>query len=117
MRSYEKKSFALNRFLGATFDFPSPETQGNGLEMTVQTNARTGPTSDNARGCLLGLAVGDVLGCPIEAMAPSKIREKFGKVKDLVETPVGDLRDTYFWRLSGLHCDDTQQALAICRTW
>ena len=84
-----------------------------GLKWTVQTNARTEPTSDNARGCLLGLAVGDVLGCPIESMSPSKIRERFGRVQDLVKTPIKNLRDTYFWRLPGLHSDDTQQALAI----
>ena len=71
------------------------------------------PDSNRARRCLLGLAVGDVLGCPFEPMHPGRIREKYGRFDGLVETPVRDLRDTYFWRLPGLHSDDTQQALAI----
>jgi ADP-ribosyl-[dinitrogen reductase] hydrolase len=81
--------------------------------MTVPARSGTGLDSDRVRGCLLGLAVGDILGCPVEGMSPLRIREEFGRLDDLVETPVQHLRDTYFWRLSGLHSDDTQQALAI----
>ena len=81
--------------------------------MMAPEKAYTKPDSNGARGCLLGLAVGDVLGCPVEAMSPDRIREKYGRLDDLVETPVKDLSDTYFWRLPGLHSDDTQQALAI----
>ncbi|MBS3809200.1 MAG: ADP-ribosylglycohydrolase family protein [Desulfobacterales bacterium] len=70
-------------------------------------------SKDRAQGCLIGLAVGDVLGCPVEAMSPHEIKTGFGRIEDLVEAPVQAMRDTYYWRLPGLHSDDTQQALSI----
>jgi ADP-ribosylglycohydrolase len=59
-------------------------------------------------GCMLGLAVGDVIGCPVEGLSFRDIRERYGEVKGL-------LFPDYWrhWRLPGLHSDDTQQALAI----
>lgn len=67
-----------------------------------------------AQGCLLGLAVGDILGCPLEAMSPATIKEQFGRVDHLVDDHnANTLKNTHFWRLPGLHSDDTQQALSI----
>ncbi len=59
-------------------------------------------------GCMLGLAVGDVLGCPVEGMTSADIRSKYGEVQGLL-TPAFSRQ----WRLPGLHSDDTQQALAL----
>ncbi len=41
-------------------------------------------TIDNAYGCLLGGAVGDALGAPIEFLSIDAIRDKYGKegIKD-----------------------------------
>jgi ADP-ribosyl-[dinitrogen reductase] hydrolase len=64
-------------------------------------------------GSLLGLAVGDVLGCPLEGMHPDTIADTFGVVDDLVVLPEEKIVDWYFWRLPGAHSDDTQQALTI----
>ena len=59
-------------------------------------------------GCMLGLAVGDIIGCPIEGLSFQDIRKRYGEVKGLV------IPDYWrHWRLPGLHSDDTQQALAI----
>lgn len=59
-------------------------------------------------GCILGLAVGDVLGCPVEGLSFREIQERYGTVDRLLSPPPGR-----YWRLPGLHSDDTQQALAV----
>ena len=63
---------------------------------------------DRALGAMLGLAVGDVLGCPVEGMSFRDIRKRYGAVEGLI---VPDYWKR--WRLPGLHSDDTQQALAV----
>ena len=64
--------------------------------------------ADSLMGCMVGLAIGDVLGCPVEGLNYQDIQRRYGKVEELI-TP------TYWrhWRLPGLHSDDTQQALAV----
>ena len=69
--------------------------------------------TDRITGSLLGLAVGDVLGCPLESMHPHKIASEFGKVTSLVSVPERKGMNTFYWRLPGAHSDDTQQALTI----
>ena len=58
---------------------------------------------DAIRGCMLGGAVGDALGAPVEFMSKAEIQEKYGKngVSDYVEFSDG----------SGAVTDDTQMAL------
>ena len=58
---------------------------------------------DAIRGCMLGGAVGDALGAPIEFMSKSAIQQKYGKdgVQDYVEFNDG----------TGAITDDTQMAL------
>jgi ADP-ribosyl-[dinitrogen reductase] hydrolase len=64
-------------------------------------------------GCSLGLAVGDVLGCPVEGMSSQKIK---------ISHPEG-IQSLIFpsywhnWRLPGLHSDDTQQALVLMKAY
>ncbi|WP_169972639.1 ADP-ribosylglycohydrolase family protein [Tautonia rosea] len=71
---------------------------------------------DRARGTLLGLAVGDALGAPLEGLSPQQIRAHYGSVVDYVDGARAWKRKPYRWRLPGLYTDDTQQALALTET-
>jgi ADP-ribosyl-[dinitrogen reductase] hydrolase len=69
---------------------------------------------DRVRGCLLGSAVGDALGAPLEGLSPQQIRTHYGRVRNYVDGVQAWKRKPYRWRLRGLYTDDTQQALALC---
>jgi ADP-ribosyl-[dinitrogen reductase] hydrolase len=69
---------------------------------------------DRVRGCLLGLAVGDALGAPLEGLSAQQIRAHYGQVVDYVDGARAWKRKPYRWRMPGLYSDDTQQALALC---
>ncbi|WP_152052897.1 ADP-ribosylglycohydrolase family protein [Tautonia marina] len=71
---------------------------------------------DRARGTLLGLAVGDALGAPLEGLSPQQIRAHYGTVVDYVDGAQAWKRKPFRWRLPGLYTDDTQQALALTET-
>ena len=64
---------------------------------------------DRYRGCLLGLAVGDTLGAPLEFLSREQIVERFGEVRDMIG---GGWLNTQ----PGEFTDDTQMALAIARS-
>ncbi len=66
--------------------------------------------TDRFLGCMVGLAVGDALGYPIEGWTREQIESQYARVKDYVEPPIDPPEK---WRLPGLHSDDTQQALAL----
>jgi ADP-ribosylglycohydrolase len=68
---------------------------------------------DRVRGCLLGLAVGDALGAPLEGLGAQQIRAHYGQVDDYVDGSRAWKKKPYRWRLPGLYTDDTQQALAL----
>jgi ADP-ribosylglycohydrolase len=63
---------------------------------------------------LLGLAVGDALGAPLEGLSFQQIRAHYGQVDDFVDGSRAWKRKPYRWRMPGLYSDDTQQALALC---
>jgi ADP-ribosylglycohydrolase len=69
---------------------------------------------ERVRGGLLGLAVGDALGAPLEGLSAQQIRAHYGKVVDFVDGARAWKRKPYRWRMKGLYSDDTQQALAVC---
>ncbi|WP_165221351.1 ADP-ribosylglycohydrolase family protein [Aquisphaera insulae] len=69
---------------------------------------------DRVRGSLLGLAVGDALGAPLEGLTAQQIRAHYGRIKNYVDGVQAWKRKPYRWRMSGLYSDDTQQALALC---
>ncbi|MGO9923540.1 MAG: ADP-ribosylglycohydrolase family protein [Isosphaeraceae bacterium] len=69
---------------------------------------------DRVRGCLLGLAVGDALGAPLEGLSPQQIKTHYGRIRNYVDGVQAWKRKPYRWRLRGLYSDDTQQALALC---
>lgn len=68
---------------------------------------------DRVRGCLLGLAIGDALGAPLEGLSPQQIRAHYQVVTDFVDGSKAWKKKPYRWRLPGLYTDDTQQALAL----
>jgi ADP-ribosyl-[dinitrogen reductase] hydrolase len=69
---------------------------------------------DRVRGCLLGMAIGDALGAPLEGLSAQQIKTHYGRVQNYVDGSRAWKRKPYRWRACGLYSDDTQQALAIC---
>lgn len=69
---------------------------------------------DRVRGSLLGLAVGDALGAPLEGLTAQQIKTHYGRVKNYVDGVQAWKRKPYRWRMRGLYSDDTQQTLALC---
>ena len=59
---------------------------------------------DRVEGMLLGLAVGDALGYPTEAVLPSDRLDRFGEIRDYLPNPHAD------YRRVGVCSDDTQMA-------
>jgi len=68
---------------------------------------------ERARGCLLGLGVGDALGAPLEGLSAQQVRAHYGQVVDYVDGAQAWKKKPYRWRMPGLYTDDTQQALAL----
>lgn len=68
---------------------------------------------DRVRGSLLGLAIGDALGAPLEGLGAQQIRAHYHLVTDYVDGSRAWKKKPYRWRLPGLYTDDTQQALAL----
>ncbi|WP_164491848.1 ADP-ribosylglycohydrolase family protein [Staphylospora marina] len=74
---------------------------------------------ERKRGALLGLAWGDVLGCPVEGWRDREIREAYGTYDRLPETyPLERIPEKRKKKLRppGLHSDDTQQAMGLVLT-
>ncbi len=69
---------------------------------------------DRVRGCLLGMAIGDALGAPLEGLGAQQIRAHYHQVTDYVDGARAWKKKPYRWRLPGLYSDDTQQALVLC---
>lgn len=85
--------------------------------MTTESRA-SHPTHERARGALLGLAWGDVLGCPVEGWRAVEIARHFSAYETLPHAyppSIVELSERRRRRLRplGLHSDDTQQALAL----
>ncbi len=58
------------------------------------------------QGCLVGLAVGDALGMPVEGMPRHEVRERYGLLREMVDG----------WLPAGSTTDDTAQALALAES-
>lgn len=56
--------------------------------------------------CLLGLAVGDALGMPVEGFSREQIKKIYGEIDDFRSSPYRDLE-------AGEFTDDTEQALIV----
>ena len=70
-------------------------------------------TVDKARGCLLGQAIGDALGAPIEGLSRDRLLRHCGLVRDYLGADQPWLRRLGRLRPPGFYTDDTQQALVI----
>jgi len=69
------------------------------------------PRFSRAYGALAGLALGDALGMPTQAMSPEQIRAVYGRITGLVD---GDASQPYAPGMSaGSTTDDTEQALLV----
>lgn len=69
------------------------------------------PRLSRAYGALAGLALGDALGMPTQAMSPEQIRAVYGRITGLVD---GDASQPYAPGMpAGSTTDDTYQALAL----
>ena len=69
------------------------------------------PRLSRAYGALAGLALGDALGMPTQAMSPEQIRAVYGRITGLVD---GDASHPYAPGMpAGSVTDDTEQALLI----
>ncbi|HVB65639.1 MAG TPA: ADP-ribosylglycohydrolase family protein [Nitrolancea sp.] len=64
---------------------------------------------DRYRGCMLGLAVGDALGAPLEFIDRAEIARRYGEVREM-------LGGGWLNTVPGEYTDDTQMALAIARS-
>lgn len=58
------------------------------------------------QGCLVGVAVGDALGMPVEGWTRERIRDQFGCLRELVDGPLP----------AGSVTDDTQQTLLLAES-
>lgn len=68
---------------------------------------------DRFRGCMLGLAVGDALGMPVEGLTRDQIRDCLGEVREMVAPD----QDHFHCGLSpGQYTDDTEQTLLLAET-
>ena len=69
------------------------------------------PRLSRAHGALAGLALGDALGMPTQAMSPQQIRAVYGTITGLVD---GDASQPYAPGMpAGSVTDDTEQALLV----
>ena len=69
------------------------------------------PRFSHAYGALAGLALGDALGMPTQAMSPAQIRAVYGRITGLVD---GDASQPYAPGMpAGSVTDDTEQALLV----
>ena len=69
------------------------------------------PRFSRAYGTLAGLALGDALGMPTQAMSPEQIRAVYGRITGLVD---GDASQPYAPGMpAGSVTDDTEQALLV----
>src|SRR5579859_2647138 len=101
---------------GRSTSVPSSPVAGRVVRRCPEWSPVTMPLTiqpDRARGSLLGLAVGDALGAPLEGLTAQQIRAHYEKVVDYVDGVTAWKKKPYRWRLPGLYSDDTQQALVL----
>lgn len=68
---------------------------------------------DRFRGCLLGVAVGDALGMPVEGYSAYEIESKFDRVRDMMPAP----SDHFHSGLeAGQFTDDTEETLLLAES-
>jgi ADP-ribosylglycohydrolase len=66
------------------------------------------------RGCMVGLAIGDALGMPVEDLSYSEIKNRFGRVTEYLD-PVEGLFN-YGKLKAGMYTDDAEQAIVLAES-
>ncbi len=61
------------------------------------------------RNCILGEAIGDALGMPVEGMSREEVKRLYGNLRDFHPSPYGDLA-------AGEWTDDTEQMLVLAES-
>ena len=64
---------------------------------------------DQFKSCILGVAIGDALGMPVEGLTKNEIKNRYGIVKDFLPSPFGDLKE-------GEWTDDTEQMILLAES-
>ncbi len=64
---------------------------------------------DGFEAAILGLAIGDALGMPVEGLTREQIKSFYGEVRDFLPSPFGDLA-------AGEWTDDTEQMLVLAES-
>lgn len=68
------------------------------------------PPVERYRGCLVGAAVGDALGMPLEFLEPAEVSRRYGRVAAFVPPAPGHPNERL---LPGQYTDDTQLTIAL----
>lgn len=68
---------------------------------------------DRFRGAMLGMAVGDALGAPLNGMKPGHMEQVYGGIAGFVDAELAWKGKPHRWSLRGLYTGATQQALAV----
>lgn len=76
----------------------------------MNSDAATGEILDRFQGCLVGLAVGDALGAPVEFATHYEIQKRYGILQDMVGGGWLNLD-------AGQWTDDTAEALALAESY
>ncbi|MEM3341538.1 MAG: ADP-ribosylglycohydrolase family protein [Thermoplasmata archaeon] len=87
----------------------TPDTSNCKIDPCNKSNASDNILLSRYCGCLLGLAVGDALGAPLEFLTESQIKQRYGFVKSMIGGGWLDLKPGQF-------TDDTEMALAIVKS-
>ena len=71
---------------------------------------------DKFHGALLGLAVGDALGAPLQGLKAGHIKDAFNTVRGYVDPELAFPNKPYRYRVPGIYTDNTQQALCLAES-
>ncbi|RJP56496.1 MAG: hypothetical protein C4541_12250 [Candidatus Auribacter fodinae] len=72
--------------------------------------------TDKSCGTIIGSAIGDALGAPVEGLRPGHIKTLFKRLDSFVDVQQFKKKGIKYFRMKGLYTDDTQQVLAVCDT-
>jgi ADP-ribosylglycohydrolase len=91
-------------------------THDCGYGLAVSCKEESMPSlSERGSGLIVGQALGDALGAPVEGMSADAIAAAVGAVDRMLDA--GEIgQPVHYWRMPGLYTDDTQLALAIADT-
>jgi len=68
---------------------------------------------DRIKGSLLGLAVGDALGMPVEGLDRAEIERRFGRVTEMIAPGEGHF---HYGLRAGQYTDDTEETLILAKS-